>query len=293
MNETVNNTVAQGTQKIQEGIAMVQDIGELVVVYLVKYGFQVLGGVIILVIGWKLASWAGHLFVKHGAKKHYDVTLTKFIANVIRAVVMIFVVLMSLEKFGVTIAPMVAAASALIFGTSFALQAPLSNYAAGLMVIFTRPFIVGNTIQVKGVSGVVEEVKLPCTVLVTEDGEKITIPNKEIVGEILYNSAANKVVEITIGVHYDDDPSHAIEIIRGALAKEPRVQKTPEPQIGVDSFGESAIHIGLRYWVPTKEYYESKYAVNLAIIQVLKSSKINIPYPQLEVRNFPSTKGGS
>lgn len=284
MNEAVNTTVSQGAQKIQEGIAMAQNIWETILEYLVKYGFQVLGGIIILFIGWKIANWVAGLFVKFGEKKHFDITLTKFIAGIIRTLVMIFVFLMALEKFGVTIAPMVAAASALIFGTSFALQAPLSNYAAGLMVILTRPFVVGNTIQVKGIGGVVEEVKLPCTVLVTEDGEKITIPNKEIVGEIVWNSAANKVVEITVGVSYDSDPARAIEVIRGALNSETRVQKTPEPQIGIDNFGDSAINIGLRYWVPTKEYYHAKYAVNLSIYRALQGAKIAIPFPQREVR---------
>ena len=283
MNEAVNETVSQGTQKIQEGVVMAQKLGETALELLVKYGFQVLGGLVILFIGWKLANWAASLFIKFGKSKHFDITLTKFIAGVIRIIVMIFVALMAMEKFGVTIAPMVAAASALIFGTSFALQAPLSNYAAGLMVILTRPFVVGDTIQLKGVGGIVEEVKLPCTVLITEDGERITIPNKEVVGEILLNSAANKVVEITVGVSYDSDPAHAIEVIRTALHSEPRAQRTPEPQIGIDRFGDSAILIGLRYWVPTKEYYHAKYAVNLSIFKALQAAKITIPFPQQEV----------
>ncbi len=284
MNETVNNTVSQGAQKIQEGIVMAQKLGETAIELLVKYGFQVLGGIVILFIGWKIASWAARLFVKFGEKKHFDVTLTKFLANIIRTAIMIFVILMAIEKFGVTIAPMVAAASALIFGTSFALQAPLSNYAAGLMVILTRPFVVGDTIQLKGVGGIVQEVKLPSTVLITEDGEKITIPNKEVVGEILLNSAANKVVEITVGVSYGDDPAHAIDVIRKALEAEPRVQKTPAAQIGIDHFGDSAIAVGLRYWVPTNEYYHAKYAVNLSIFKALQAAKITIPFPQQEVR---------
>ena len=211
MNETVNDTVAQGTQKIQEGIVMAQKLGETAVEYLVKYGFQVLGGLIVLFIGFKIANWVARLFTDLGAKKHYDITLTKFIAGIIRGAILVFVVLMALEKFGVTINPLIAAASAAIFGASFALQAPLSNYAAGLTVILTRPFKVGDTIKLKGFVGVVEEVKLPCTVLVTEDGEKITVPNKEMVGEILWNSATNRVVEKSIGIDYGDDPQKAVQ----------------------------------------------------------------------------------
>ena len=284
MNETVNDTVAQGTQKIQEGIVMAQKLGDVVVEYFVKYGFQVLGGLVTLFIGFKLANWAAHLFTKFGEKKKFDVTLTKFLANMIRGAILVFVVLMAIEKFGVTINPLIAAASAMIFGASFAIQAPLSNYAAGLMVILTRPFKVGDTIKVKGFCGIIEEVKLPCTILITEDGEKITIPNKEIVGEILWNSAENSVVEKSIGISYSDDPQKAVDVIREALKKHSKVRQSPVPQIGIESFGDSAIILGMRYWVPSKEHYHVMYEVNLAIFQAIKQAGITIPYPQREVR---------
>lgn len=280
----MNDTVAQGTQKIQEGIQMAQKLGDLAVESLVKYGFQVFGGIVILFIGFKIANWAARLFTNFGHKKKFDITLTKFLANIIRGAILVFVALMAIEKFGVTINPLIAAASAMIFGASFAIQAPLSNYAAGLMVILTRPFVVGDTIKVKGFRGVVEEVKLPCTILSTEDGEKITIPNKEIVGEILWNSAKNTVVERTIGISYADDPQKAVDIIRESLSKQPKVQQIPAPQIGIESFGDSSINIGIRYWVPTKEYYHVMYAVNLVIYRAIQDAKIIIPYPQREVR---------
>ena len=286
MNETVN----QGAQKIQEGILMVQKLGETAVELLVKYGFQVLGGLIILFVGFKLANWAAHLFINFGEKKKFDVTLTKFLAGIIRIAILVFVVLMAVEKFGVTINPLIAAASAAIFGASFAIQAPLSNYAAGLMVILTRPFKVGDTIHIKNFGGIVEDVKLPCTVLVTADGERITVPNKEIVGEILYNSAGNKVVEKSVGISYADDPERAVELIRSTLKKQSGVQQTPVPQVGIESFGDSSINIGMRYWVPTKDYYHAMYAANLAVFRALQQARITIPFPQREVRMVSNGK---
>lgn len=256
----------------------------LIVEYLVKYGFQVLGGVIIFFVGYKIAEWVSRLLVETCQKKNIDVTLTKFMAGIVRAVILVFVALMAVEKFGVTISPFIASVSALIFGASFAIQAPLSNYAAGLMIILTRPFVVGNTISVHNVSGIVHEVKLPCTVLVTGDGEKITIPNKEIVGQILYNSADYKLVERTVGIGYDNDPETAIRVIEDTLKKSSKVASKPVPQIGLDTFGDSSINIGLRYWVPTKEYYHAMHEVNLAVYRSLKDARITIPYPQREIR---------
>ncbi len=271
-------------QKIQEGIQMAQKAYDTIVEYLVKYGFQVLGGLIVLFVGFKLANWAAKLFENFCNKKKLDITLTHFLCGIVRGIVIVFAVLMALEKFGVTISPLIASVSALIFGASFAIQAPLSNYAAGLSVILTRPFVVGNTISVQGVSGVVEEVKLPCTILVNGDGEKITIPNKDIVGHILHNSAENKVVEKTLGISYSDDPKEAIRVISQVLAQNPKVTKVPAAQVGIDNFGESSIDIGMRYWVPTREYTVTMHAVNLAIHQALKNANITIPFPQREVR---------
>ena len=280
----MNDAVAQSGQKIQEGMQTVQKIWESAAEYLVKYGFQVLGGLIILFVGFKVANWAARFFIRFGQKKKFDVTLTQFLAGALRITILVFVVLMAIEKFGVTISPLIAAAGALIFGASFAIQAPLSNYAAGLMVILTRPFVVGDTVKIKDVSGVVHEVKLPCTVLVTGDGEKITIPNKDIVGEILYNSAGNKVVEKNVGISYADDPQKATDVIREALKKLPKVCQDPTPQIGIETFGDSSINIGMRYWVPTKEYYHMLYAANLAVYRALMEAGITIPYPQREIR---------
>ena len=271
-------------KSIQEGITMVQKFSDTVVDYLVKYGFQVLGGILIILIGMWLANWAARLFLDFCKKRNMDVTLAKFLTMAVKSLILVFVFLTAVEKFGVTISPLIATVSAMIFGASFAIQAPLSNYAAGLSVILTRPFVVGNTISVKGVHGVVEEVKLPCTVLINADGEKITVPNKDIVGEILFNSGENKIVERTVGISYADDPEKAVGIISEALKNFPGVVQSPAPQIGIDNFGDSSINIGMRYWVPTKEYYHTLYRVNLGVYEALTKASITIPFPQREVR---------
>lgn len=272
-------------KSIQEGWSMVQKFSDVAIDYLVKYGFQVLGGILILLAGMWLANWVSGLFFKACQKRHMDITLTKFFTMVVKIAIMVFVVLTALEKFGVTISPLLATVSAMIFGASFAIQAPLSNYAAGLSVILTRPFSVGNTITVKSVSGVVDEIKLPCTILINGEGEKITIPNKDIVGEILFNSGEYKLVERAIGISYSDDPAKAVALILETMKHLPKISQAPAaPQVGVDNFGDSSINIGMRYWVPTKEYHQTMHEANLSIYEALTKAGITIPFPQREVR---------
>jgi small conductance mechanosensitive channel len=163
------------------------------------------------------ARWLSKAIIKLCEKRKMDITLSKFLGNFVKILVLVFVLIIAMGKFGISIAPFIALLGALAFGASFALQGPLSNYGAGLTIILARPFVVGDTITVKNVSGIVDEVTLATTILSTEDGEKITIPNKHIVGEILNNSFANKVVENAVRISYDDDPEKAINIIKETL----------------------------------------------------------------------------
>lgn len=275
--------------ELEKELAVLENLFNLIVEFLVTYSFQIVGAIIIIIIGFKVAGWLSGLVVRICDKHNIDVTLSKFLGNVTKILVLTFVGITAIGKFGISIAPFVAALGALAFGSSFALQGPLSNYGAGLTIILSRPFLVGNTITVKGVSGVVDEIRLAYTLLSTEDGEIITIPNKHIVGEIIQNSFANRVVQASVGIDYTDDPLKAITIIKQTLAQQDDVAQDPFPQIGIEEFADSAISIGIRYWVPTKQYFQIKYQVNLEIHQALKEGDITIPFPQRDVHLFSAS----
>ena len=278
---------------MEQEIAALQNLTQTVTAFAVTYGFQMVGAVIILCVGLFVAKWVGRLVERLCAARKFDLTLSRFFASIAKVLVLVFVAIIALGKFGMTIAPFIAAIGAIAFGASLAIQGPLSNFGAGVAIILGRPFVVGNTITVLDVSGVVEEVRLGATLLSTEDGEVITIPNKQIIGEILHNSFANKVVESTIGISYTDNPDQAIEVITEVLKSVPEVTKEPSPQVGIERFADSAIEIGYRYWVPTQHYYQVRYAVNRAVYNGLMSAGINIPYPKLEltVRNHQDDNG--
>ena len=261
-----------------------EKVADLASELVVKYAFQILGAIVVLILGWFIARWVSGLVLKLCQRAKLDVTLSKFFADIAKGLVLIFVLIIALGKFGITIAPFIAALGAVAFGGTLALQGPLSNYGAGLTIILTRPFVVSDTIRIQGVTGIVEVVKLAYTQLSTEDGEVITIPNKLIVGEILHNSNESLIVEGSIGVAYDSDTQKAIELINEVLGSHADVVATPTAQVGIQQFADSAIEIGFRYWVPTSKYYEVMYAVNGLILTSLNDAKIVIPFPQRDVR---------
>ena len=270
-----------------EELAQVEKYMDIIIEFAVKYGFQVVYAIIILIIGLIIARWLANMVTRVCESHKLDVTLSRFLGNVVRLLVLAFVMIVVLGKFGITMTPFIAAIGAVASGSSLALAGLMSNYGAGLSIIITRPFVVDDTIQILGVSGVVEEIGLAATRLSTEDGEQITIPNKHIIGEILINSFENKVVEKVIGISYDDDPQKAIEIIQEALKKIPEIVGEPAPQIGIEEFADSSVNIGMRYWVPTKQYFQILYQANLAVYEALNKAEITIPFPQRDI-HMPS-----
>ncbi|MCZ6803492.1 MAG: mechanosensitive ion channel family protein [Proteobacteria bacterium] len=232
----------------------------------------------------KLSRWVARIVLNVCERAKLDITLAKFFAGIAKTLIIIFVAIVALGKFGITITPLIAALGAIAFGSTLALQGPLSNYGSGLTIILTRPFVVGDTIKIQGVIGIVDEIKLAYTWLVTEDGERITIPNNRIIGEILHNTNANLIVETSVGISYESDIEVVVATILKILKGSSAVVKTPEPQVGIERFGESAIIIGVRYWVPTKQYYQVMYRVNQAIYSALKEANIVIPFPRQDIR---------
>jgi small conductance mechanosensitive channel len=269
---------------MSEDFEKFQAIYDTVIEFAIKYGFQVVGAIIILVLGLFLAKLAGSLVLKICNKSHLDVTLSKFFTGIAKMLVIVFALVIAMAKFGITIAPMVAAIGAGAFGLTLAIQGPVANFGAGLALIITRPFKVGNTLTLHGITGVVQDIKLGATLLVTEDGEEITIPNRKVLGEIYVNSFPNKIVEGSIGIAYSASPEKAIELVSACLKNMENVAQDPPAQVGVEAFADSSVNIGYRYWVRTDAYYETQYKVNLAVFNAFKNNGVDIPFPQREVR---------
>ncbi|WP_448555976.1 mechanosensitive ion channel family protein [Thalassotalea montiporae] len=255
---------------------------ELIAEYLVTYSFQILGAVIILIIGWWLASKVSKLVRKVCEKRNLDATLSGFFSSLAKTTVILLFVVVAVSQLGFTIAPLIAAIGALTFGISLAIQGPISNYGAGLAIILTRPYKLGDTIILKERCGIVDDIKLAMTVLRNEDGERIFIPNKEVVGEIFHNSQENKLMEAEIAIGYDADPEVAIGLIQDMLAS--KLSDAAKIQVGIDRFSPLGLHLVYRCWVPTAEYFAKRFQLNLSVYQALKQAGISMPTPKQNVQ---------
>ncbi|MGY8956565.1 MAG: mechanosensitive ion channel family protein [Alphaproteobacteria bacterium] len=257
-------------------LQMVNTVIDVASEFAIAYGLQMIGALVILLIGLKVAGFLGRRVTRLCEIRKLDITLARFAGNMVKILLVVIVVIITLSNFGIDIAPLVALGGAAAFGISFAVQGPMANYGAGLVIILTRPFLVGDTVLVQGVSGVVDEVTLAHTVLIGEDLEKITIPNRKIVGEILINSDAHRIVESQIVIAADSDPDQAIAAIVAALENVAELTEEGSPQVGIHDFSFGGIILGLRYWVPSSRYYQTRYAVNQAAHAALKDAGIKL-----------------
>ena len=271
-------------EEISEQLDLINQVYELLIDLAVNWSFKLVGALIVLIAGFIVGRWVANLLLRVMEKRDVDVTLRQFIASTVRLIVLIMFGVIALNQLGISITPLIAAIGGLAVGLSLALQGPVSNYGAGLVIILTRMYRVGDTITTQGCSGLVEEISLASTHLRAEDGELIVIPNKHIVGEIHTNSEANRIVEGVIGIAYSADPTRAIAIIEEVLAATDNVDQGVPPEVGITNFGDSSIDIEYRYWTATGSYYNTVHAVNLAIFQAFGEQGIAIPFPQREVR---------
>jgi small conductance mechanosensitive channel len=269
---------------VQEQVAQLQEIYRTISTFLVNYSFQIIGALIVLVLGLLVAARVSRGLEQLMLKNHIDITLSRFTAKSTYLIVMAVVAIIALGKVGISVTPFVAAVGAISLGAGLALQGLLSNYGAGVSIIVTRPFVVGDTISVQGVTGLVKIVTLGNTVLTNEDNVQITIPNKHIIGEIIHNSFANSVIESTLTIAYGSDTALATHLMREVIESTPGVTTDPHSQVGIEDFGESGFVMGLRYWVRTELLFQTRYAVNARIRDALDAHKIVLTYPQREVR---------
>ncbi|RHW77940.1 mechanosensitive ion channel family protein [Colwellia sp. RSH04] len=253
---------------------------QIVIDYLTNYSFQLIGAFIIFIIGYYFAGKVAKWVLTLCQRQKLDITLSQFLANTTKMLMVILITIIALGKLGISVTPFIAAIGAISLGAGLALQGLLANYAAGFNIIIIRPFVVGDTITVQGVTGVVKEVLLAYTVIVDKDNVDITIPNKHIVGEILHNSKHDSLLELSVGIAYKHNPLDVIELIKKTITKLDIVGEQKALQVGIDEFSDNAITIAVRVWTPTVDLFDNKYRAYEAIYLALQQANIEIPFPQ-------------
>jgi small conductance mechanosensitive channel len=281
--------VAQENQPMQEPLETVAKWQDAVIAFLIKYGFQMLGAAIILVIGLFAARAVGRWFDRWLGKYRLEPPVRLLLVRACRLLIVALVLVMVLDQLGVQITPLIAGIGVAGVGIGLAMQGVLGNLMAGLTLIFTKPFRVGEYIELLGVYGQVTNIELFSTRLQHADKSIVTIPNRKIIGEILHNYGTMRQLDLNVGVAYGSDLPNVLATVREILDRNPRVLKDPAPLIGIETLGDSAINITVRPWVNVPDYVAAQLELYQAILEKFRAGGISIPFPQREVRLLGET----
>ena len=269
-----------------------QQITDEVVRLITTYGLDVVGAIVILIIGKIAAGWAERTVVKMlGRSDKVDQTLTTFFGNLVRYTVLVFTVLAVLDQFGVQTASLLAVFGAGALAIGLALQGTLSNVAAGVMLLIFRPFKIGDYVQVAGEAGTVKALSLFVTELATPDNVQILIPNGQVWGSSVTNFShhATRRVDIVMSIAYDDSIETATTSCRKVIGEESRIHSDPEPFIAVGELADSSVNLILRLWCDSGDYWGVKFDMTRKLKEQFDADGLSIPFPQSDVHMYQAS----
>jgi len=265
-------------------VETIEQVRSTVIDLALRFGPKLLAALIILTIGYlvgrQLSRWLDR------ALSHFEMEppVRSLIVRIARVLVSLLFVIMALQNLGVELLPLVAGLGVAGAGIALATQGLLSNLFAGLTIILTKPFRVGEYIGIVGEEGTVETITLFQTTLTHPDRSRVVIPNRKIVGEILHNYGKIRQIDITVGVAYDTELNQALQVIQEVLRDNARVLHDIAPVIGVRTLADSSVNIAVKPWVGVQDYGPAGAEINKSILEAFREHGIVVPYPQREVR---------
>ena len=273
----------------QEGL----DLLDSAVGFAVQFGLDLFGALVLLIAGWIVAGWA-----RRGVRRvldrvpHLDETLKPVIASVARYGILILVVIAVLAQFGVQTTSIIAVLATAGLAIGLALQGTLQNIAAGIMLLFLRPFRIGDYIDAEGLAGTIDEIGLFTTTMHTYDGVYLQVPNAHLWNHAIrnYSRLPTRRLDIVVGISYADDIDKTQAALMDLLENDTRVHGDPAPEVMVMELAESSVNLNLRCWTDAGNYWSLRFDLTKAAKQRLDAEGITIPFPQRDVHLYQAAK---
>ncbi len=261
------------------------DFEVLLADYAMPWAIKVVMALAIFVIG----RWVVKLIVKLVKKllnrSEMDEMLINFVASIVNAILLLFVIIAALDQLGVDTTSLVALIGAAGLAIGLALQGSMQNFAAGVMILVFKPFKSGDFIEAAGVVGVVETVNIFSTTMRTGDNKEVIVPNGAIYSGAITNYSARDTrrVDMVFGIGYDDDIRQAKQILEKLVAEDERILKDPAPVIALSELADSSVNFVVRPWVNSADYWAVMWDMNESVKLAFDDAGISIPYPQMDI----------
>ena len=257
----------------------------------IRWGINLVLAIVIFIIGKWIARWIQRTFQKLLKKRDVDPVLVDFLGTVVYALILIAAIIAAVDVMGIPATSFLAILGAAGLAIGLALKDSLSNFASGVMLVLFRPFGKGDLVDAGGIMGVVEEISLVSTMMVTPDNKQIIVPNSLMYSSAITNYSAKDTRrdDMVIGVGYVDDLKVAADVLKKVCSEHPKVLDTPETKIFINNLGDSAVDFVVRPWVKSEDYWGVLADVLETAKVELEAAGCNIPYPQTDVHLHQAT----
>ncbi|HZF28298.1 MAG TPA: mechanosensitive ion channel domain-containing protein [Gammaproteobacteria bacterium] len=259
---------------------------------LLTWSGKVLAAAAIFLIGRFVARLLAEWFSRAVQRVGIDQTLARFFASLIYIGVLVYVAVTAVGTLGVDTLNFVALLGAAGLAVGLALKDSLSNFSSGVMLVFFRPFQVGDTITAAGVTGVVDTIGMFSTVIKTPDNVVITVPNSLVYGGTIQNFTAERTrrTEFVVWTSYDGSTADALNVIRDLASGDKRVLTAPAPEVVVHELGPNGVCIAVRLWAANAELGAVRSDMLESVKTALEQRGFSIPYQRMRVEQLAGGK---
>jgi len=276
----------------QEGSVNIDNIFETVSYWVATYSMKLVAALLVFFIGKWLCGHISRLVVRLLEKNKVELTLIHFLENLIYYTLLVLVLVAAASQLGINTTSFLTIIGAAGLAVGLALKDSLSNIASGIMLIFLRPFKVGDIVTAAGITGQVATLNIFHTTINTLDNQKMIVPNSNITTNVITNIFANPTrrVDLVFGISYGDDIAQAKEILNRLIASDPRILKDPAPTIAVAELADSSVNLIVRPWVKSGDYWPVYFAMTESVKTTFDKEGITIPFPQRDVHLYQANQ---
>ncbi|WP_299005512.1 mechanosensitive ion channel domain-containing protein [uncultured Tenacibaculum sp.] len=248
---------------------------------IITYAPKAIMAIIIYIVGSYIIGLLLRATKKIMTKRDVDITLQKFLVNLLHWTLKILLIITVIAKLGVETTSFAAILASAGLAVGLALQGSLGNFAGGVLIMLFKPFKIGDLIEAQGEIGVVKEIEIFTTKLTGLSNKEIIIPNGSLSnGNIVnYSAEGTRRVDLTFGVSYDADIKQTKEILMNVITSHPKVLKDPAPTVNVSELADSSVNFAVRPWSKTEDYWAVYFDITENTKIALDKAGIEIPYP--------------
>jgi small conductance mechanosensitive channel len=262
-----------------------QEILNQLVTIGVDYGPKLIGAIVVWIIGAWIIKRFSKVLAKSLEKRKMDESLKPFLRSLFEVLLKVLLAISVLGMLGIEMTSFIAILGAAGLAIGMALSGSLQNFAGGVLILFFKPFKVGDVIEAQGYLGKVDEIQILNTILKTPDNRTIIIPNGGLATSSLinYSTEPKRRVDWTFGIGYGDSTDKAKEVLKRLCDEDDRILKDPPVFIAVSELADSSVNFVVRAWVKGEHYWDVFFDMNEKVYKTFEKEGLNIPYPQMDV----------